>query len=113
MRRNQNKLTKNKGQTKKQPVVESESESDEDNRSLQSVEDESKDTPATFMREIEFNEFMQLFAIWFPEPGELKEIEIENKKVYVYVWHGINSKGQKVIVQVWRQNASVFAKFVE
>ncbi len=63
--------------------------------------------------ELHFNEYMQYFTVYFSGQGELKEIDIDGKAVQVYQWCGVNSRGKRVIVQLWRHNAPVFAKFVE
>lgn len=63
--------------------------------------------------EIAFNDFMQNFAIWFSHCGELKEIEIDGKPVPLYDWQGVTSRGKRVLLQLWRQHAAVFASFVE
>lgn len=76
---------------------------------LESVDENSKDVK----KEISLSVYMQSFCMWFPGRGVLKEIEIDGKMVSLYDWIGVTSRGQKGLVQLWRQHAGVFSSFVE
>ncbi len=75
--------------------------------------DEDDNDEETGLDEVEFNDYMQNFAVWFQNRGELKEIEIDGKQVPLYEWRGVTSRGKRVSLQLWRHHAAVFANFVE
>lgn len=80
---------------------------------IESCDENDNEEEETGLDEVEFNEYMQNFAVWFQTRGELKEIEIDGKQVALYEWRGVTSRGKRVSLQLWRNHAPVFANFVE
>lgn len=65
-------------------------------------------------KEIHFTPYHQTFGLFFDKRGNLRTVDgIDAKPIDVYDWPGVNSRGQPCLVQVWRNNAAPFAKFIE
>lgn len=90
------------------------SEVEDDEKSLVSQEDLVSDKKQRVPREIEYNSHHQKFGIYFAKRGNMRTVDgIDAKPIDVYDWPGVNSCGQNVLVQVWRNNAGPMCKFVE